>query len=89
MGSIKKKQTPIDPKNDDDRYFQYATTIPLNFYEIKKDPQRVSNIINYLSKGRDWKDLKEKKTTCNCCPCVLYYRKRNISCLYFKNYFKL
>ena len=61
MGSIKKKQTPIDPKSDDDRYFQYATTIPLNFYEIKKDPQRVSNIINYLSKGRDWKDLKEKK----------------------------
>ena len=37
---IKNKKTTINLKNNDDRCFQYAKTIALNFDEIKKDPQR-------------------------------------------------
>ena len=40
---IKKKKVTINPKNDDDKCFLYATTITLNFEEIKKDPQRLKD----------------------------------------------
>ena len=60
---IKKKKAT---KNDDNKCFQYAKTIALNFDKIKKDTQRVSNIkpfinnyywerINYPSKIKDWR----------------------------------
>ena len=39
----KKKKVAINPKNDDDKCFLYATTITLNFEEIKKDPQRLKD----------------------------------------------
>ena len=66
----KKKKATINPKKDDDKCFQYATTIALNFEEIKKDAQRCSNIkpftnnynwegINYPSKIEDWKRFKK------------------------------
>ena len=38
------KQATINPKNKDDRCFQYAATVALNFDEIKKDPHRVSKV---------------------------------------------
>ena len=41
---IKKKKITINSKNYDEKCFQYATIIALNFEEIKKDPQSVSNI---------------------------------------------
>ena len=40
---IKKKKVTINPKNDDDKCSLYATTITLNFEEIKKDPQRLKD----------------------------------------------
>ena len=45
----KKEKKTIKPKNDDDRCFQYASTTALNFDEIKKDPQRVSNIKPFIN----------------------------------------
>ena len=46
---IKKKKTAtVNPKNDNNKCFQYATTIKLNFEEIKKDPQRLSNIKAFI-----------------------------------------
>ena len=32
---IKKKKTTLNPKNKDDKCFQYALTVALNFEEIK------------------------------------------------------
>ena len=60
----KKKKATTNPKNDNDKCFQYAATIPLKFEEIKKDSKRVMNIkpfidnynwekVNYPSKIED------------------------------------
>ena len=54
--------------------FQYGTTMALNFEEIKKDPQIVSNIkpvindynlegISHPSKIEDWKRFEKKNLT--------------------------
>ena len=40
---VKKKAT-INPKNDDDNCFQYATTVTLHHQNIENNPERVSNI---------------------------------------------
>ena len=38
---IKKKKATINPKNDDERCFQYAATIVLSFDETKKKNHKV------------------------------------------------
>ena len=71
---IKKKRATINPKNEDDKCFQYAVTIALNYGEIESHPERVSNIklfidkynwkgINYLSKIDDWKTFEKNNPT--------------------------
>ena len=35
---LKDKKSTINPKNNDDKYFQYAVTLALNLDKIKKDP---------------------------------------------------
>ena len=63
---LKDKKSTINPKNNDDKCFQYAVTFALNFDKIKKDSQRVSKIkpfiekynwedIDFLSTSKDWK----------------------------------
>ena len=41
---LKGKKSTINPKNNDDKCFQYAVTLALNLDKIKRDPQRVSII---------------------------------------------
>ena len=41
---IKKKKATINPKNTDDKCFQYTANVALNYEEVKWNPQRVSNI---------------------------------------------
>ena len=41
--SLKKKKATINPKNKDDKCFQYVVTVELN-YEIDSHPERVLNI---------------------------------------------
>ena len=71
---IKKKKSTIYPQNTDDKCFQYAVTVALNYEEIKSHPERVSNIkpfinkyywkgINYPSKIDDWKTFEKNKLT--------------------------
>ena len=66
---LKDKKSTINPKNNDDKYFQYAVTLALNLDEIKKDPQRVSKIkpciekynwedIDFPSTSKDWKKFE-------------------------------
>ena len=67
---IKKKKAAIHPKNEDDKCFQYAATVALNYEKIKWNPERFSNIkpfinkynwkkINYPSKIDDWKRFEK------------------------------
>ena len=71
---IKKKKATLNPKNPDDKCFQYAETVPLNYKEIKWNPERVSNIKpfinkcnwkgrNYPSKTDGWKTFEENDPT--------------------------
>ena len=36
---LKNKKATRNPKNNDDKYFQYALTVALNYQNLKKDPQ--------------------------------------------------
>ena len=38
---LKNKKATINPKNNDDKCFQYAITVALNHEQIKKDSQRI------------------------------------------------
>ena len=40
---IKKKKAIINPRNMDNKCFQYSTTIALNYEEIESNPENVSN----------------------------------------------
>ena len=71
---IKNKQATTNPKNEDDKCFQYEVTVALIYEEIKFDPERVSNIkpfikkynwkgINYPSKIDDWKTFEKNNLT--------------------------
>ena len=66
---IKDKKSTINPKNNDEKCFQYAVTLALNLDKIKKDPQRISKIkpfvekynwedINFPSTSKDWKKFE-------------------------------
>ena len=41
---LKNKKATINPKNNDDKCFQYTLTVVLNHEKIKKDPQRITKI---------------------------------------------
>ena len=53
---IKKKKSTINPKNTDDKCFQYAVTVALNYEEIESHPERVSNIKPFINKY-NWKGI--------------------------------
>ena len=40
---LKNKKDTINPKNNDDKCFQYALTVALNYEQIKNHPERISN----------------------------------------------
>ena len=95
---IKNKKATINPKNKDDKCFEYAITITLNYEEIKKNPERASSIkpftnkykskgINYPSKLDDWKTLRRIMRQLFLIFSIL--KKRNVTSLYFNNYFGL
>ena len=41
----------INLKNKDDKCFQYAATVALNHRQIKRNPDRVSNIEPFINKN--------------------------------------
>ena len=48
---IKKKKVTINPNNEDDKYFQYAVTVALNYGEIESHPEVISNIKPFINKS--------------------------------------
>ena len=68
---IKNKKATINPKNGDDKCFQYAATVELNSEEIELYPERVSNIKLFINKYNwegysskiDWKKIESNNPT--------------------------
>ena len=93
---LKDKKSTINPKNNDDKCFQYAVTLALYLDKIKKDPQRVSKIkpfiekynwenIDFPSTSKDWKKFEcSSKVALN----ILYmpYNTKKINIAYKSKY---
>ena len=45
---LRNKRTTINPQNNDDNFFQYASTVALNYNEIENQPERISNIKPFI-----------------------------------------
>ena len=45
---LKNKKATINPKNNDDKCFQYALTVALNHEPIEKDPQRITKVKPFI-----------------------------------------
>ena len=59
---LKDKKSTINPKNNDNKCFQYAVTLALNLERIKKDPQRISKIKPFIDQY-NWKDIESPSTS--------------------------
>ena len=92
---IKKKKATINPKNEDDKSFQYAATVTLNFEKIESHPERVWNIIpfinkynwakiNYPSKIDDWKTFQKNNPTI--ALNILHTKEKEICPAYISNH---
>ena len=95
---LKNKKTTINPKNKkDDKCFQYAITLALNYQKINNNQQEIYNIkpfidqhgcngINFPSHKKDWNkfELNNKTITLN----VLFvaYNTKQIRPAYISKY---
>ena len=88
-----KKTTTIYSKNTDDKWFQYTSTVALNYEETKWNRERISNIkpfinkynwteINYPSKIDDWKTCEKNNATI--ALNILYIKKKKYVQLLFQ-----
>ena len=46
---LKNKKATVNPKNNDDKCFQYAAAFALNHEHIKSHPERISNIKPFIN----------------------------------------
>ena len=53
---LKNQKSNINPKNNDDKCFQYAVTLALNLYRIDNHPERISKIKPFIDQY-NWKDI--------------------------------
>ena len=53
---LKTKKSTINPKNNNDKCFQYAVTLSLNLNSIDNHPERISKIKPFINKY-NWKDI--------------------------------
>ena len=69
---ILNKRATMNPKNNDNKCFQYSITVALNHQKIENHPERMSNIkpfidkynwkgIDFLARINDWKKFEENK----------------------------
>ena len=91
---LKNKKATINPKNNDDKYFQYALTVALNYKKIKNHPERISNFhywkeIDSPSHRKDWKKFESNnKSIFYMCLNILYvpYNTKEIRHAYKSKY---
>ena len=71
---ILNKRATINPKNKDNKCFQYSITVALNHQNIENHPERISNIkpfidqynwegIEFLAGIKDWKKFEQNNNT--------------------------
>ena len=53
---LKNKKILINPKNHDDKCFQYAVAVALNHQQIKSHPERISSIKPFVDQY-NWKEI--------------------------------
>ena len=53
---LKDKKCTVNQKNNDNKCFQYATNLALNFNKIDKNPQRISRIKRFIE-NYNWNDI--------------------------------
>ena len=53
---LKDKKSTINPKNNDHKCFQYATTLALNFDNINNHPEKIAKIRPFIDQY-NWKDI--------------------------------
>ena len=53
---LKDKKCCVNQKNNDNKCFQYAATLALNFNNIDRDPQRISKIKPFINNYK-WNDI--------------------------------
>ena len=53
---LKNKKATTDPKDNNDKCFQYAKTVALNHHKINNHPERVSNIYLFINRY-NWKEI--------------------------------
>ena len=53
---LKNKKATINPKDNDDKYFQYAIIAALNHEKIKNHPERISNLQPFIEEY-EWKNI--------------------------------
>ena len=69
---LKNKKSTINPKNNDDKCFQYVVTLALDLNSIDNHPERISKIkpfinkynwkdIDFLAMSKDWKKFESNK----------------------------
>ena len=51
------KRTTINPKNTDDKCFQYSITVASNHQKIESHPERISNIEPFIDQY-DWEGIE-------------------------------
>ena len=52
---LHKITSTINPNNNDDKCFQYAVAVALNYQEINKNPERISKIKSFIDQY-NWKE---------------------------------
>ena len=53
---LKNKKATINPKNNDDKCFQYALAVALNYEQIKDHPERISKAKAFIDQY-NWKEI--------------------------------
>ena len=53
---LKNKKATINPKNNDDKCFQYALTVALKYQIIKNNPERISKFKPFTDQY-NWKEI--------------------------------
>ena len=53
---LKNKEATVNPKNNDDKCFQYTVAVALNHKQIKSHPERISKT-NPFIKEYNWKEI--------------------------------
>ena len=65
---VKNKGVTINPKNMDNKCFQYAITAAMNYENINHNPERISKLESFIN-NYNWKDIEYPSHSKDCRKC--------------------